>query len=370
MSFDVDCIVAGAGVVGLACARALAEHELDVLVLEKEDVIGSGVSSRNSEVIHAGIYYEPGSLKARLCVAGKTALYAYCEARGVEHQRIGKLIVATQPSESAALQQLQKVASANGVTLTRLTAAEAVRLEPELRCTEALYSESTGIVDSHQLMLSLQGDAENLGVVFVFRSPVVSGHLKDGGGFNINVGGNNPTMISCRYFINSTGLHAATLARSFDGLPVSSIPPSFYCKGSYFSLATSAPFKHLIYPVPSQAGLGVHYTLDLGGRARFGPDVEWVTELKYEVDERRGSLFEEAVRSYWPGLPENSLHPDYSGIRPKIVGPEESAGDFVISGPGEHGVAGLVNLYGIESPGLTACLALADEVRDRVLERA
>jgi L-2-hydroxyglutarate oxidase LhgO len=358
----VDCIVIGAGVVGLAVARRLALDGREVVVLEAEDAIGTHTSSRNSEVIHAGIYYTPGSLKARLCVPGKTALYRYCEEHGVAHRRCGKLIVAASEDQRPALEKIHRQATANGVPdLQWLTAAQARDLEPALVCVTALQSPSTGIIDSHGLMLAYQGDAESHGASIALKSPVESGHIADGR-IELDVGGVQPMRIRARTVVNAAGLHAQRTAASLDGFPPGHVPPSYYCKGNYYSLAGRSPFSRLIYPVPEAAGLGVHLTLDLAGQARFGPDVEWVDTIDYRVDPRRADAFYREIRRYWPDLADDALQPGYSGIRPKIQAPGEPARDFLIEGPAQHGVPGLVNLFGIESPGLTASLAIADHV--------
>ncbi|MDM9561275.1 NAD(P)/FAD-dependent oxidoreductase [Bordetella petrii] len=367
MSTDIDCIVVGAGVVGLAVARALALAGREVLVAEAAEAIGTGTSSRNSEVIHAGIYYPAGSLKARLCVRGKHLLYDYCAARGIPHRRLGKLIVATSAAEAQALDGIAARARANGVDdLRRLDGAAATALEPALRCTAALLSPSTGIVDSHALMLAYQGDAEHAGAQCVFHTPMLSARVRPGGGFEVQFGGDEAMSLSCNVLVNAAGIHAPTLARRIAGLPPASIPQEYLCKGSYFTLAGRAPFSHLIYPVPQHAGLGVHLTLDLGGQAKFGPDTEWIETEDYTLDPARAEVFYDAVRTYWPGLPDGALAPGYTGIRPKISGPHEPAADFVIAGPAVHGVAGLANLFGIESPGLTASLAIAEETLARL----
>lgn len=367
MSTDIDCIVVGAGVVGLAVARALALQGREVLVAEATDAIGTGTSSRNSEVIHAGIYYPAGSLKAQLCVRGKHLLYDYCAARGVPHQRLGKLIVATTDDEARLLDGIAERARANGVDdLRKLSGAQAMELEPALHCTAALLSPSTGIVDSHGLMLAYQGDAENAGAQCVFFTPMLSARVRPEGGFEVEFGGDEAMSLSCNVLINASGIHAPTLARRIDGLPSDSIPTEYLCKGSYFTLSGRAPFTRLIYPVPQHAGLGVHLTLDMGGQAKFGPDTEWIDQEDYTLDATRADVFYEAVRTYWPALPDGALAPGYTGIRPKISGPHEAAADFVIAGPAAHGVAGLVNLFGIESPGLTASLAIADETLARL----
>jgi L-2-hydroxyglutarate oxidase LhgO len=362
----IDCVVAGAGVVGLAVARALALAGREVLVLDAAEGIGTGTSSRNSEVIHAGIYYPKGSLMARSCVAGKRMLYAYCAERGVPHANCGKLIVATNEEEAGRLDSIRARAAANGVDdLRRLTAVEAEALEPALRCTAALLSPSTGILDSHAFMLALQGDAENAGAVFAFHSPVAAGRAT-AEGIEIEVGGAEPMALRCRLLVNSAGLHAPDLARAIAGMPAEHVPTAYYAKGNYFTLAGRSPFSRLIYPVPVPGGLGTHLTIDLGGQAKFGPDVEWVEGIDYTVDPRRGELFYASVRRWWPGLRDGALQPGYAGIRPKIVPPEVAVQDFLVQGPDAHGVTGLVNLFGIESPGLTASLALAEHVAGMV----
>jgi len=358
----VDCVVIGAGVVGLAVARSFALAGREVIVLEAENAIGTHTSSRNSEVIHAGIYYSPGSLKARLCVAGKTQLYRYCEARGVAHRRCGKLIVATAPGQIATLHKIRAQAAANGVHDLRLLSAEEARaMEPALRCVAALHSPSTGIIDSHGLMLAYQGEAEDHGVMLALKSPVTGGEIK-AGGIVLEVGGAEPMRILAHTVINSAGLMAQGVAASLRGFPLEKVPLCHYAKGNYYSLTSRSPFTRLIYPVPEAAGLGVHLTLDLAGQARFGPDVEWIAEIDYDVDLRRADGFYRAIRDYWPGLKDGQLAPGYAGIRPKLGGPETAAADFLIEGPSAHGVPGLVNLFGIESPGLTASLALAEHV--------
>ncbi len=362
----IDAIVIGAGVVGLAVARELALQGLEVMVLESENAIGTGTSSRNSEVIHAGIYYPAGSLKARLCVQGKDMLYAYCAERGVAHQRLGKLIVATSAEQVPQLAAIQVKAAANGVhDLRPLSAAEARAMEPALHCEAALLSPSTGIVDSHGLMLALQGDLENAGGLLALCSPVQRIGVGQGTASHpLRVVAEDGTELAARCVVNAAGLHAVALARRTEGLDPSRLPQAWYAKGNYFTLAGKAPFSRLIYPVPEAAGLGVHLTLDLGGQAKFGPDVQWVDgPADLQVDPRRGEAFYAEVRRYWPALPDGALQAGYAGLRPKISGPGEPAADFLLQGPREHGVAGLVNLLGIESPGLTSSLAIAAEVR-------
>ncbi|MBF0356515.1 MAG: NAD(P)/FAD-dependent oxidoreductase [Alphaproteobacteria bacterium] len=350
-----DVVVIGAGVVGLAIARVLAMAGRDVLILEAEGAIGTQTSARNSEVIHAGLYYPKDSLKARFCVAGNRMLYAYCQDRGISHQRTGKLLVAVDETELELLDRLSAAALANGVQdLSRLSASQAEALEPELSCKAALLSPSTGIIDSHGLMLSLLADAEAKGAVLALKSAVTGGRVSEGG-ITLAVDG---TEIEAALVVNSAGLGAWAVARSIKGIPEGSIPPCHFAKGNYFSLTGKTPFKRLVYPVPGHAGLGVHFTRDLAGRARFGPDVEWVDAIDYKVDPKRAEVFYEAIRSYWPGLRDGALEPGYAGIRPKLQGPGDPQQDFWIGSP----LPGLIALYGIESPGLTSCLAIAEHV--------
>jgi L-2-hydroxyglutarate oxidase LhgO len=362
----VDAVVIGAGVVGLAVARALALRGREVMVLEAADAIGTGTSSRNSEVIHAGIYYPPGSLKARLCVQGRQLLYAYCAERSIPHRRCGKLIVATDAAQLARLQVIRAQAAANGVDdLVELSAAQARALEPELACAGALHSPSTGIVDSHALMLALQGDLENAGGLLALNSPLAQARWA---GDAMVLVAQDGTELQAALVVNAAGLRAQALARRFAGLDPARVPPSHYAKGNYFTLSGRSPFQRLIYPVPEAAGLGVHLTLDLGGQAKFGPDVQWVDSPDdLAVDPARGDAFYAEVRKYWPALPDGALIPGYAGIRPKIQAPHEAAKDFLIQGPAEHGLAGLVNLFGIESPGLTSALAIARHVAGLLL---
>jgi len=359
---EVDCVVVGAGVVGLAIARRLAETGNEVVVLEEAATIGSETSSRNSEVIHAGIHYRAGSLMARMCVAGKQALYAYCESHGIPHRRCGKLIVATGRDDLDRLRSIQAQAAANGVYDLELLDAKAARdLEPALRCEAALISPSTGILDSHAFMLALRGDAEAAGAAFAFQAPFQKGRLVEGG-IEIEVGGREPTILRCRLFVNAAGLNAPTVAHRIEDMPRDLIPKPYLAKGNYFSCTAQVPFSRLIYPVPEPGGLGVHLTLDIAGQARFGPDVEWIDAKDYNVDPSRAKMFYPAIRRYWPALPDGTLVPAYAGIRPKIVPPAVGAQDFVIQGPQQHGVEGLINLFGIESPGLTSSFALGDYV--------
>ena len=366
MTDRVDCVVVGAGVVGLAVARALALAGREVLVLEACHAIGTQTSSRNSEVIHAGMYYATGSLKAQLCVRGNRLLYDYCAARGIAHRRCGKFIVATTVDQLAQLDAIQARALANGVTdLVLLDRHQAQAAEPALQCVGALHSPSTGIVDSHGLMLSLLADMEHAGGILALNSPLALAELD---GDAIELVANDGTRLRATSVVNAAGLQAPALATRFKGLDPRHVPQAYFAKGNYFTLAGRSPFSHLIYPVPEAAGLGVHLTLDLGGQARFGPDVQWVdTPDDTQVQPERGNAFYAEVRKYWPALPDGALQPAYAGIRPKISGPDEPARDFCIHGPQDHGVPGLVNLFGIESPGLTSCLAIAELVAEMLL---
>ncbi len=364
----VDCVVIGAGVVGLAVARALAQQGREVIILEAENAFGTITSARNSEVIHAGIYYPAGSLKAELCVRGKAMLYDYCASHHVAHQRCGKLIVATSEAQVATLEGIRTKAAANGVDDLRLLSREqAQALEPQLQCHAALVSPSTGIVDSHGLMTALLGDAENAGAMLAVQSPVHAGSVT-AEGIRLEVGAEDggTTTLLARTVVNAAGLTAPALARRIAGMPAAHVPPQHYAKGCYFTLAGRAPFSRLIYPVPEAAGLGVHLTLDLGGQARFGPNVRWIDEIEYSVDPADADSFYDEVRRYWPGLADGALQPGYAGIRPKISAPGEPAADFRIDGPAVHGVPGLVHLFGIESPGLTASLAIAERAASLV----
>lgn len=358
----VECVVIGAGVVGLATARALALAGREVVILEAEGHIGSGVSSRNSEVIHAGIYYPRDSLKARLCVRGKARLYDYCQERRLPHRRCGKLIVASHPDQVPELERILLAARANGVDdLAWLDAGAARAMEPALACVAALHSPSTGIVDSHAYMLSLQGEAEAKGAMIAFHTPV-GGLRLTSDGVALAIGDDPAPALKARLVVNSAGLNAPALAAAAEGLPVGAKATAFYAKGSYFALSGRSPFSRLIYPTPEPGGLGVHLTLDMGGQAKFGPDVEWIDAPDYEVDPRRAERFYGAVRRYWPDLPDGALVPGYAGVRPKISGPGAPAADFRIEASPAGDGAGLINLFGIESPGLTASLAIADEV--------
>jgi L-2-hydroxyglutarate oxidase LhgO len=358
----VDAVVIGAGVVGLAVARALAHAGREVLVLEAQESFGTQTSARNSEVIHAGIYYPTGSAKARLCVAGKEMLYRYCAERGVAHRRIGKLLIAVDDGERPALHKYAKQAALNGVLLEPVDAAEIAQREPAVRAVAGLWSESTGIVDSHGLMLALLGDAEASGATLVTHTPVTGGRVVEGG-IELDTGGADPMTLSCRLVVNAAGLQAQRVAGALLGMPVALVPPAHYAKGHYFTLSGRSPFSTLVYPMPDHAGLGIHVTLDLGGQCKFGPDVtRWPAEPDYAFEDGLEAKFYGAIRRYWPGLPDGGLVPGYTGVRPKISGPTEPAGDFMLQGEATHGVPGLVNLFGIESPGLTSSLAIAREV--------
>ncbi len=361
----IECAVIGAGVIGLACARALAMAGRDVIVLERADLIGTETSSRNSEVIHAGIYYGKDTNKARLCVKGRDMMYAYCESHGVAHKRIGKLIVATEESHIPLLDNIRARAAANGVdNLTFVDADTVHAMEPNVVCHGALMSPSTGLVDSHGLMLSYQGDAEAHGAMIAFMSPVERGEVTPDG-IVLRIGGENPMELLCEQVVNAAGLYAQPIAKTITGIPADTIPGSYFARGVYFTLSGGKPpFTHLIYPVPDPAGgLGVHVTIDLGGQVKFGPDVEWIDGIDYTVDPARGDRFYDAIRSYWPGLPDGALQPGYAGVRPKTHPKGTHDTDFIIQGPDVHGVKGLVNLYGIESPGLTSSLAIAEDVQ-------
>ncbi|MDX8500851.1 NAD(P)/FAD-dependent oxidoreductase [Mesorhizobium sp. VK4C] len=360
MASYIECVVVGAGVVGLAIARVLARAGYEVVVVEQEAAIGTHTSSRNSEVIHAGIYYPPGSLMARLCVLGRERLIDYCDTRSVPYSLCGKLIVAVTEDELAVLDRIADRARQNGVTnLVGLTGDEARRMEPDIQCVAALLSPGTGIVDSHQLMLSFQGEAEAAGAMVAFGSPV-TGIRRDGGGLLVSVGGEDPVEVRAQLVINSAGLFAPSVAAAIEGMPAYLVPRPYFARGNYFVLSGKSPFSRLVYPVPVPGGLGTHVTLDLAGQARFGPDVEWIERIDYSVNSSRLPRFAEAIRRYWPALDENRLCPGYAGIRPKTAGPDEAPQDFVIQGSDIHGVSGLVNLFGIESPGLTASLAIAE----------
>jgi L-2-hydroxyglutarate oxidase LhgO len=361
----MDVLVVGAGVVGLAAARALALRGHAVVVAEATGGIGNGVSSRNSEVIHAGMYYPSGSLRARHCVDGRRMLYAFCDAHGVPHAKCGKLIVATNALEQAKIEGIYEQGIVNGVEgLSFLTAAQAQALEPNLSCTGAVLSSETGIIDSHALMLALQGDLEDAGGMIAFNAPV--GRIRrTRSGWEVQVG-SEPDAPVFDAIVNAAGLGAQALARATPDYPQERVPPLVLAKGNYFGCLGRPAFSRLIYPAPVDGGLGTHVTLDLNGRMRFGPDVEWIEREAYEVDPARAESFYASIRRYWPGLPDGALVPDYAGIRPKLTGPGGKAADFMIDGPAEHGLAGLVQMFGIESPGLTSCLSLAEDVAERL----
>ena len=361
---NADAVVVGAGVVGLAVARQLALQGREVLILEAAERFGTGASSRNSEVIHAGIYYPRGSLKARLCVAGRERLYEFCRGRGIAHRRCGKLIVATTAAQLPELTRIGAAARANGVELALLERPEALALEPRLSCAAALHSPLTGIVDAQGLMLALLGEAEHHGATLVCASAVTRLVLEEHA-VRIGVNGTEPAL-RARTLVNCAGVQAPALARLMEGFPPRHIPVAYFAKGNYFTLNARAPFQRLIYPLPEAGGLGIHFTLDLAGRARFGPDVQWIESCEYSVDGRRAAAFYAAIRQYWPDLEDGALQPAYAGVRPKIAGPAEAAADFRIDDAHTHGVRPVVNLFGIESPGLTASLAIASEVASRV----
>lgn len=361
---DIDVIVVGAGVVGLAIARELSLADLSVVVLEASGAIGTETSSRNSEVIHGGLYYPKHSLKARLCIEGRELLYDYCSTHHIPHSRCGKLVVATSGEEVGQLENLLARGHANGCReLELISRNEALSMEGALQCEAALFSPKTGIIDSHSYMLALRGDAEDAGVGFAFFSPFKRAQ-KSQGQFTVDAGNGEETQITSRFLINSAGLHASEVASKIVGMPQEHVPATKFAKGNYFSLRGRNPFTHLIYPTPQIHGLGVHLTFDLAGQVKFGPDVEWVEEMDYQVNHERGQQFYGEIRKYWPGLQEGALSPAYAGIRPKISGPRDAAQDFRIDGPDLHGIDGLINLFGIESPGLTASLAIARQVRD------
>jgi L-2-hydroxyglutarate oxidase LhgO len=360
---SADVAVIGAGVIGLGVARALAQAGREVVVLEAERQVGMHTSSRNSEVIHAGIYYPKGSLKARFCVEGRKALYAYCAERGVPHARPGKLIVATAEEEVPTLGKLKAAAEANGVTdLVMLTQAEVHDLEPDVSCVGGIFSPSTGLVDSHALMAALERDAEAGGAQVALGTPVRSGRVTDSG-IELEAGGEETAAVRFRLVVNCAGPWAQEVARRIAGVPAAAIPPQYFAKGHYFVMPGKHRFRHLVYPVPVPGGLGTHLTLDLGGQARFGPDVQWCDGVDYSFDESRAASFYASIRRYYPQLADGALVPGFTGVRPKTAPAASAAADFQIEGPRQHGVPGLVNLFGIESPGLTSVLAIAEHVR-------
>jgi L-2-hydroxyglutarate oxidase LhgO len=365
--FDFDAVVVGAGAVGLACGYALSQRGLTVAVLEKEAAIGQGVSSRNSEVLHGGLYYPTGSLKARLCVAGRRAIYAFCDKHHVDYDRCGKLVVATVADEVGRIEAIYDQAMANGVEgMAHLTKAQALALEPELKCEAALISPQSGVFDSHGYMLALQGEIEAGGGAVVTATPFEAATPLEGGGFSVRAGGAEPASLTCRYLVTAPGLSAQAVAGEVEGFPADRIPPGHYGKGMYFRLVGKAPFARLIYPPPIHGALGTHYRRDLGGQAVFGPDLNYVETLDYTVDPAAQPAFEAYIRKFWPGLPDGALAPDYAGIRPKLHGPDEPQPDFQLNGPEVHGLPGLMALFGIESPGLTSSLAIGEEVATRL----
>ncbi|MBX7249821.1 MAG: NAD(P)/FAD-dependent oxidoreductase [Caulobacteraceae bacterium] len=365
--FDFDAVVVGAGAVGLACGYALGRSGQTVLVIEKEDGVGEGVSSRNSEVIHAGLYYPTGSLKARLCVAGRRLMYDFLASHGVTFERCGKLVVATEVDEVGRLDAIAAQAEANGVEgVSRLSASQTHALEPQVRAVEALLSAQSGIFDSHGYMLALQGEIEQRGGTVVMNTPFDGAAPLPGGGWRIRTGGEAPAAVSARRLVISAGLGSQAAAARIEGFPAAAIPELHYGKGSYFLLHGRPPFSHLVYPPPIPGALGVHYKRDLGGQAHFGPDLEYVEHEDYQVRAERAEAFYAYIRRFWPALPDGALTPDYAGIRPKLHGPGEPQPDFGIAGPEQHGLDGLVALFGIESPGLTSSLAIGDEVAGRL----
>jgi len=365
--FDFDAVAVGAGAVGLASGYALARRGLIVAVLEQERAIGQGVSSRNSEVIHGGLYYPTGSLKARLCVKGRRLLYTFLDKHQVAYDRCGKLVVATSQEEVGRLDAILEQARINEVEgMARLTKEEALALEPELACEAALISPESGVFDSHGYMLALQGEIERVGGAVVVATPFEGASPLAGGGFAVRAGGAEPATLSCRYLVTAPGLSAQAVAGRIDGFPAELIPTGHYGKGRYFRLAGKAPFARLIYPPPIHGALGTHYRRDLGGQAVFGPDLIYVEELDYSVDPAAADGFYKYIRKFWPGLPDGVLAPDYAGIRPKLHGPDEPQPDFRIDAADVHGLDGLIALFGIESPGLTSSLAIGEEVAQRL----
>lgn len=365
--FDFDAVVVGAGCVGLATGFALARRGLSVAVLEREAAIGQGVSSRNSEVIHGGLYYPTGSLKARLCVEGRRMLYAFCDAHHVDYDRCGKLVVATTPDEVGRLEAILEQARINDVEgMEEFTAAQAIALEPQLACHGALWSPQSGVLDSHGYMLALEGEIGAHGGAVVTGTPFEAATPLEGGGFSVHAGGEEPATLTCRYLVTAPGLFAQDVAQTIEGFPKTEIPKGFYGKGIYFRLAGKAPFSRLVYPPPIHGALGTHYRRDLGGQAVFGPNLFWVDELDYSVDPSARGAFAAYIRKFWPAVPEEHLSPDYAGIRPKLHGPDDPQPEFRIDGEAEHGLPGLVALFGIESPGLTSSLALGEEIAGRL----
>ncbi|THD72253.1 NAD(P)/FAD-dependent oxidoreductase [Phenylobacterium sp.] len=365
--FDFDAVVVGAGAVGLACGYALAKRGLTVAVLEKEAAIGQGVSSRNSEVVHGGLYYPTGSLKARLCVQGRRALYAFCDQHHVDYDRCGKLVVATEPEDEARLGDILEQARTNDVEgMEQISAAQAVAMEPELKCYGALISPQSGIFDSHGYMLALEGEIGAGGGAVVTSTPFEGAAPLEGGGFSVRAGGEEPATLTCRYLVTAPGLSAQEVAAKIEGFPAAEIPKAHYGKGMYFRLVGKAPFSRLIYPPPIHGALGTHYRRDLGGQAVFGPDLTYVKTLDYSVDPAMRGAFAAYIRKFWPAVPEEALSPDYAGIRPKLHGPDEPQPDFRIDDAAMHKLPGLVALFGIESPGLTSSLAIGENVAGRL----
>ena len=365
--FDFDAVVVGAGAVGLACGYALARRGQSTVVLEAGPRIGEGVSARNSEVIHGGLYYPTGSLKARLCVTGRRALYAFLEAHGVAFDRCGKLVVFNGPEELARLDAILDQARTNDVEgIAPLSAAVARRLEPDLQCDAALISPQSGVFDSHGYMLALQGEIEASGGAVALATPFEGAEPLAGGGWSVRAGGADPTVLTARRLVTAPGLDAQSVASRIAGFPAPSIPKAHFGKGVYFRLSGRAPFSRLIYPPPIHGALGTHYRRDLGGQAVFGPDLQFVEAPDYSVDPARAEVFAAYIRKFWPGLPEGALQPDYAGVRPKLHGPDEPQPDFRIDGPEAHDLDGLVTLFGIESPGLTSSLAIGEEIAGRL----
>lgn len=367
VAFDFDAVVVGAGAVGLACGHALSRRGLAVAVLEREAAIGQGVSSRNSEVIHGGLYYPTGSLKARLCVQGRRMLYAFCDSHHVDYDRCGKLVVAESLADLARLDAILEQARVNDVEgMEQLSRAQALALEPELACEGALLSPQSGVFESHAYMLALQGEIEAAGGAVVLATPFDGARPLDGGGFEVRAGGAEPTVLTCRYLVTAPGLSAQGVAADIEGFPAEIIPEAHYGKGMYFRLAGKAPFAHLIYPPPIPGALGTHYRRDLGKQGVFGPDLTYVDAPDYTVDPSAAPAFYSYIRKFWPGLPDGALSPDYAGVRPKIHGPGEAQPDFRLDGSDVHALPGLVALFGIESPGLTSSLAIGEEVAARL----
>lgn len=365
--FDFDAVVVGAGAVGLACGYALSKRGLVVAVLEQDAAIGQGVSSRNSEVIHGGLYYPTGSLKARLCVAGRRMLYAFCDSHHVEYDRCGKLVVAEELDDLPRLDEILEQARTNDVEgMAQLTKAQTLALEPELRCEGSLLSPQSGVFESHAYMLALQGEIEAAGGAVVLSTPFDGATPLEGGGFSVRAGGAEPTVLTCRLLVTAPGLSAQHVAAEIEGFPAGVIPPAHFGKGIYFRLSGKAPFSRLIYPPPIPGALGTHYRRDMGGQGVFGPDLNYVDKPDYSVDPSAAPAFYAYIRKFWPGLPEGALSPDYAGVRPKLHGPGETQPDFRLDGADVHGLPGLVALFGIESPGLTSSLAIGEEVAKRL----